>query len=226
MKLKDPIGQTITDYPVSWHVVGVIKDYIQESPYQPINPMIIKGPKEWMGVILIRINGNNSTARNIADMEKIFKRYNPSYPFEYTFVDEEYANKFSDEQLIKKLAGLFAGLTIFISCLGLFGLAAYMASARIKEIGVRKVLGASVTSISVLLSKEFVRLVIIAVLIASPIAWWVMNKWLSSYHYRINISGWVFIIAGSLAILIALVTVTFQAIKAAMANPAKSLRTE
>jgi ABC-type antimicrobial peptide transport system permease subunit len=226
MKFKNPIGQIIVDYPVSWHVVGVINDYIQESPYQPINPMIIKGPKEWMGVILARLNGNNSTAKNLAGMEKIFKHYNPDYPFEYTFIDEEYAQKFSSEELIKKLAAIFAGLTIFISCLGLFGLAAYMAANRIKEIGIRKVLGASVANVAALLSKDFIKLVIIAIVIASPVAWWVMNKWLQGYNYRINISGWIFIVAGSLAILIALITVSFQAIKAAVANPVKSLRTE
>lgn len=226
MKFNNPIGQLIYDYPTSWHVVGVIKDYIQESPYQSIKPMIIKGPKEWMGAILIKLNSNNSTAHNIAGMEKIFKQYNPAYPFEYSFTDEEYTKKFVDEQLTGKLAALFAGLTIFISCLGLFGLTTYMAENRTKEIGVRKVLGASVSSIATLLSKDFIKLVIIAIIIASPVAWWCMSKWLSGYNYHINISWQVFIKAGLLAIVIALFTISFQAIKAAVANPVKSLRSE
>ena len=134
--------------------------------------------------------------------------------------------KFANEKRSGTLAGLFAGLTIFISCLGLFGLATYMAEARIKEIGVRKVLGASVTSVTVLLSKDFVKLVIISLTIASPVAWFAMSKWLESYAYRINISSFVFIASWLLAIVIALLTVSFQAIKAAIANPVKSLRTE
>jgi ABC-type antimicrobial peptide transport system permease subunit len=159
-------------------------------------------------------------------MEKVFKEYNPDYPFNYYFVDEKYAAKFSDEKTTGTLTAFFAGLTIFISCLGLFGLATYMAENRIKEIGVRKVLGASVTSITTLLSKDFVKLVIISILIASPVAWWSMGKWLSDYTYRINISVWVFLVAGLIAIVISLMTVSYQAIKAAIANPVKSLRTE
>ena len=188
--------------------------------------MIIKGPKDWMGVILIKLNGNHSTARNIAGMEKIFKQYNPAYPFEYTFTDEEYAKKFADEQFFGKLAALFAGLTIFISCLGLFGLAAYMAQNRIKEIGVRKVLGASVTNITVLLSLDFIKLVTIAIIIASPLAWWTMSNWLKDYGYRIQIQWWAFALAGFLSIFIALLTVGYESVKAATANPVKSLRTE
>jgi ABC-type antimicrobial peptide transport system permease subunit len=164
--------------------------------------------------------------KNIAEMEKIFKRYNPEYPFEYKFVNEEYARKFSDEETTATLARLFSALTIFISCLGLFGLATYMAENRIKEIGVRKVLGASVANITTLLSRDFLRLVIIAILIATPMAWWAMHNWLQNYTYRVPISWFTFIIAGTLAIIIAAVTVSYQAIKAAVANPVKSLRTE
>jgi putative ABC transport system permease protein len=226
MGFKNPIGQIISDDPVEWHVVGVTKDFILESPYERIKPFMIKGPKYDGNVIHIKLNNKNATAQNLASAEKIFKQYNPAYPFEFHFIDEEYAQKFNTEQLVGTLASLFALLTIFISCLGLFGLATYMAENRIKEIGVRKVLGATVTNIAFLLSKDFVRLVVLAIVIASPVAWFFMNKWLKDYDYRINISWWIFFVAGSLAILIALITVSFQAIKAAIANPVKSLRTE
>jgi ABC-type antimicrobial peptide transport system permease subunit len=156
----------------------------------------------------------------------VFKQYNPQYPFDYKFVDEEYAKKFEDTQRTATLAALFAGLTIIISCLGLFGLAAYMAENRIKEIGVRKVLGASVVSITTLLSKEFLQLVIVSFVIASPIAWYAMHQWLLGYTYRVNIEWWVFAGAGIIAVLISLLTISFQAIKAAIANPVKSLRSE
>ena len=226
MGFKDPIGQEIFDDPDSWHVVGVIKDFILESPYESVKPFIVKGPKYGGNVIHIRLNPANSIAQNLAKAEQIFKAYNPVYPFDFHFTDEEYAKKFNDEKLTGTLASLFAVLTIFISCLGLFGLATFMAENRIKEIGVRKVLGASVISITGLLSKDFIKLVVIAILVASPLAYWATSKWLQGYNYRVNISWMVFVSAGVLAILIALLTVSFQAIKAAIANPVKSLRTE
>lgn len=226
MGFKDPVGQIIYDEPVNWHVIGVIKDFVQESPYEPIKPLIIRGPKEWTSTMLVKLNSSHTTAANLAKVEQVLKKYDPVYPFEYTFADEDYAHKFADEQLAGTLASLFAVLTIFISCLGLFGLSTYMAENRIKEIGVRKVLGASVASISSLLSKDFVKLVIVGIVIASPVAWFVMNKWLQQYNYRIAISFTTFIIAGLLAIFIALVTVSFQSIKAALTNPVKSLRRE
>ncbi len=229
MGLKNPIGQVIDNgqWNTNWHIVGVVKNFIIQSPYEQIKPMVIQGPKAaWFNLLHIKFSNAHSTAYNLAATERIFKKYNPLYPFEYHFIDEAYADKFSDEQTTGTLTAFFAGLTIFISCLGLFGLATYMAENRIKEIGVRKVLGASVASITTLLSKEFVKLVIIAILIASPIAWWSMSKWLSDYTYHINISIWIFLIAGFIAIVISLFTVSFQAIKAAVANPVKSLRTE
>ena len=227
MKFKNPIGQIVRDNGQQWHVVGVIKDFILESPYQQIKPLLIYGPKsDWFSIIQVKLNNKNTVAQNLKSIEAAVKRYDPQYLFIANFTDEEYAAKFKDEKRTGTLAGLFAGLTIFISCLGLFGLATYMAEARIKEIGVRKVLGASVTSVTVLLSKDFVKLVIISLTIASPVAWFAMSKWLESYAYRINISSFVFIASGLLAIVIALLTVSFQAIKAAIANPVKSLRTE
>ena len=227
MHLKHPIGQVLGNSAENWHVIGVIKDFIIQSPYEPMKPMVILGASSgWFNLIHVKLNNANPTARNIAGMEKVFRQYNPNYPFEYHFIDEEYAKKFSEEQTTCTLSAFFAGLTIFISCLGLFGLAAYMAENRIKEIGVRKVLGASVTSITTLLSKDFVRLVVISILIASPIAWYSMNKWLAGYTYHIDISWWIFLVAGVIAILIAVFTVSFQAIRAAVANPVKSLRSE
>jgi ABC-type antimicrobial peptide transport system permease subunit len=188
--------------------------------------MLIFGAHGWFNTMLIKLNNNTSTANNLKKAETIFKKYNPEYPFEYQFIDEEYAKKFENEQRVSTLAALFAGLTIFISCLGLFGLATYMAENRIKEIGVRKVLGASIPGIAALLSKDFLKLVIISFVLAAPIAWWAMHAWLQDYSFRVKIEWWVFALAGLLSILIAIITVSYQAIKAAIANPVKSLRTE
>jgi len=204
----------------------VIKDFILQSPYDQTRPIIFKGPRYGSNVLNIRFNNHYSIDKNLAATEKIFKKYNPAYPFEYHFVDEEYAKKFDDQQQTATLAGLFAGLTIFISCLGLFGLAAYMAENRMKEIGVRKILGASIPQIATLISRDFLGLVMISILIASPTAWYVMHQWLHGFDYRIEIHWYVFALAGLAAILISLITVSFQAIKAAIANPVTSLRSE
>jgi len=226
MGFKDPIGQIVKNNDIDWHVIGVVKDFILQSPFHPTKPMAIGGAKGWFNIILIKMNEKNATAANIASMGKVFKKYNPGYPVEYKFVDEEYAQKFNNEKRSATLAWLFAGLTIFISCLGLFGLATYMAENRIKEIGVRKVLGASVGNITGLLSKDFIKLVGISFIIASPVAWLAMHNWLSGYPYRITIQWWVFAVSGVLSIVIALATVSYQAIRAALSNPVKSLRTE
>lgn len=224
MGFKDPIGQRIGDDTL-FHVVGVVKNFIANSPYDPVAPMVIEGIKgSYFNVVNIRLSGDRSMAATLDKLREIFARYNPEFPFEYHFVREDYDRKFRDTRQIATLSGLFAGLTIFISCLGLFGLAAYMAEARIKEIGVRKVLGASVFSITTLLTREFLGLVILSLLIASPIAWFVMNAWLQGYSYRISIDPWVFLLSGGLAILISILTVGGQAIAAAHANPARSLR--
>jgi ABC-type antimicrobial peptide transport system permease subunit len=226
MGFKQPLGQIIKDNGINWHVVGVIKDFILQSPYEPLKPMVIEGPKGWFNVMHIKFNPQYSTAKALAAAEKIYKKYNPQYPFEYHFVDEEYAKKFNDERRTGTLATLFAGLTIFISCLGLFGLATYMAENRIKEIGIRKVLGAGITGITALMSKDFLKLVVIAILVASPVAWWAMHKWLGTFDYHVSISWKVFVLSGLLAVAIALLTVGYQAVKAALANPVKSLRSE
>ena len=224
MGLKDPVGKLVKDDGFTWHIVGVIKDFIIQSPYRPLDPMMIEGSKGWFNVMHIKLNSSRTTAQNLKASEEIFKKYNPDYPFEYKFIDQEYALKFADTKRTATLIGLFAALTIFISCLGLFGLATYMAENRIKEIGVRKVLGASFISITTLLSKEFLQLVFISMLIATPVAWYAMYKWLHNYPYHITIQWWFFVVAGVLSAVIALVTVSFQAIKAAVSNPVKSLR--
>jgi len=227
MKLKNPVGTLIKeDDGGQWTVVGVIKDFVFESPYQKVQQLMVSGPKSWFNVIHYKLNPAMATEKALGMARKTFDKYNPQYGFDYHFVDETYAEKFNEEKRTGTLAGLFAGLTIFISCLGLFGLATYMAENRIKEIGVRKVLGASVTSITTLLSKDFLKLVIISFVIASPIAWYAMNQWLQTYTYRVSVEWWVFALTALVSVIIAIVTVSFQAIKAAIANPVKSLRTE
>lgn len=229
MHLKNPVGQIIRrkNYLQEWHVVGVVKDFILESPFEnTIQPMVIDGPAYVFGVVQYRLNPSAGTTSSLAKAESIFRKYNPQYPFEYNFADEAYAKKFEDVQRTGKLAFLFAGLAILISCLGLFGLAACMAENRIREIGVRKVLGASVTSITTLLTKDFVRLVLVAFIIAAPIAWFAMHNWLENFSYHITIGWTVFAFSGALAVLIAVLTVSYQSIRVALASPVKSLRTE
>lgn len=226
MGMKHPLGQTLTSGDVALHVIGVVKDFISESPYSPIKPVFITGPAFEYHVINFRLNANPSFSSSLTKAEAIFRQYNPQYPFNARFYDSEYEKKFEDEQRAGTLAGLFAGLTIFISCLGLFGLATYTAENRTKEIGIRKVLGASVASITGMLSKDFLKLVAISFVIASPLAWLFMSRWLMNYEYRISIQWYVFGFAGLLSFLIAVATISFQAIKAAIANPVKSLRTQ
>ncbi|HEV9037033.1 MAG TPA: ABC transporter permease [Puia sp.] len=229
MRLKNPLGQEIRQGSASpYHVVGVIKDFILESPFtKKIAPMMIAGPGGiYFQVINFRLNPAHTTAANLALAEKVYHRYSPDYPFDYHFVDEAYAEKFKAEQRITRLSALFAALTIVISCLGLFALAAYMAENRIREIGVRKVLGASVAGITTLLVRDFVALVLVAFLISAPVAWLVMDKWLLNYSYRIEMGWDVFAFSGVLAVLIAVATVGYQSVRAAVANPIKALRTE
>jgi putative ABC transport system permease protein len=227
MNLQQPVGQELI-----WNkdkrvkIVGVVKDAIMESPFTPVMPAIFYANRWWESNIIYRLSPGVKTQDAIVKLREIFSKYNPAYPYTYQFVDEEYARKFDLEMLIGKLAGIFAGLAIFISCLGLFGLAAYMAEQRSKEIGIRKVLGASVPQLWLLLSKEFLLLVTISCLIASPVAWYYLQNWLLGYEYRIHIGPGVFLLAGAMAIVITLVTISFQAIRAAVANPMRSLRTE
>lgn len=226
LKLKNPIGSTIEGVGSKWTVVGVIKNFIMDSPFGKNQPTIILGPKSWFDVIHYRLNPARSTSDNLKTIEGIFKKYNPEYPYSYHFIDKMFQSKFKETQAVGTIAMLFAGLTILIACLGLLALIAYIAETKMKEIAVRKVLGASVPQITSLLSFGFVKLVIISLLIASPIAWWVMNNWLKDYEYRINIEWYYFVIAGFMAILISFATISYQSIKAALANPVDSLRDE
>ncbi|OIN57632.1 ABC transporter permease [Arsenicibacter rosenii] len=228
MRLEQPLGTTVRFLSQDWHVVGVVKDFIFSSPYEAINPVIVSGPNKSVELtwVSIRLNPTHSVARNLETAEAIFKKYEPGYPFEYAFADESYKAKFASEQRIGVLTGLFSGLTIFITCLGLFGLAAYTARQRTKEIGIRKVLGASVSSIIQLLSGGFLKLMLVAFLIGAPIGWYVLNQWLADYAYRITIGPGIFLLTLLAATVIVVITVSSQAIRAALVNPVKSLRSE
>jgi ABC-type antimicrobial peptide transport system permease subunit len=198
-----------------------------ESPFDPVRQIVYKVNYEEAGAwVNIRINPQLSTSAALKKMEAVFRKLVPATPFDYAFADTEYGMKFAAEERIGKLASVFATLAVLISCLGLFGLVAFVAEQRTKEIGVRKVLGATVFNLWKLLSKDFVVLVVVACLIAVPLAWYFLNGWLQKYEYRTSISWWIFAAAIFGALLITLVTVSFQAIKAALANPIKSLRTE
>jgi putative ABC transport system permease protein len=226
MGLKHPVGETLRWMGKPYQIVGLVKDLLMESPYEPVFHTVFVMSNDPQYFINIRINPQMNAHEAIAKMAPIFKTYNPAQPFEYKFVDEEFARKFSDEERIGKLAASFAILAIFISCLGLFGMASFMAERRVKEIGVRKVLGASVFNLWRLLSREFVVLVLISLFIAIPVSWYYLHGWLQHYTYRTEMSWWVFISAGLGAMAITLITVSFQAIKAALTNPVTSLRSE
>jgi len=218
------IGKLIRRNNEVYEVVGVVKDFLYGSMYSKSNPVIFFNEPQQANYIYARIKENTPVEKAIAALSGIIKKNNPAFPFEYSFAEDTFNNKFYSEMFIGKLARWFAMLAILISSFGLFGLAAYSAEQRSKEIGIRKVLGANVSSVVHLLSKDFLKLVTIAIVIAIPIAWFVMNNWLQDYKYRIDISWWMFAIAALLAILIALFTVSFQAIKTAIQNPVKSLR--
>jgi ABC-type antimicrobial peptide transport system permease subunit len=207
-------------------VVGIIKDFLYNDVYGTGAPLVLFSGTYGATLLAIRFKQNVNLVQALAKTEAVMKADNPGFPFEYKFADEDFNALFTAETLIGKLAALFATLAVFISCLGLFGLAAYTAERRTKEIGIRKVLGASVHGLAGLLSKEFVQLVAISCLIAFPAAWWAMHSWLQNYEYRTAIHWWVFVVAGITALAIALMTVSFQAVKAALANPVTSLRSE
>jgi putative ABC transport system permease protein len=232
MGLKKPVGETVSwkfrERPVVYYkILGVIKDMVMRSPYGEMRPTVfmLKGHVD-PNVINIKINPNISANQALVKIAAVFKKIIPSAPFDYQFADEEYATKFAAEERIGKLATFFAGLAIFISCLGLFGLASFIAEQRVKEIGVRKILGASILNLWGLLSKDFVSLVIIAQLIASPIAYCFMHKWLQQYQFRTELSWWIFAVTGISAILLTLLTISYQGVKAALENPVKSLGIE
>lgn len=223
---KDPIGMPLTFWQKKGTIVGVIKDFHFNSLHNAINPLVLRlGESGGWGSALIRTDPGK-TKDALASLEKLCKDLNPQFPFTYQFSDEEYQKMYQSEKIVSKLSNGFAFLAIFISCLGLLGLAMFTTEQRTKEIGIRKVLGASMGSLFGLLSKEILVMVLAALLIASPLAWVVMNDWLKDYAYRINITWWIFLIAGALAVLIALATISLQTIKALLSNPVNSLRTE
>ncbi len=225
--MEDPVGKTLRGGNRPHTIIGVVNDLLQESPYFPVRPSVyhIRRHGELLN-LLIRLNPNRSVSESISAIETVWKKHITEAPFGYTFVDEAFGDKFRSEERIGKLSSWFAVLAIFISCLGLLGMASFVAEQRTKEIGIRKVLGASVMHLWKLLSGEFVLLVLLSCVIATPIAWYYLHEWLAGYDYRISISWMVFALAAGLALLITLATVSFQAIKAAVANPVKSLRTE
>ncbi len=226
MHLKKPVGEIVTWWDKPLTVIGVIHNMVIEYTYDEARALIYRLSTEAVYLDILKLNPLIGTKDAINKIEPVFKKYNTEQPFEYSFVDDDYAKKFGDEERIGKLASFFAMLAILISCLGLFGLTSFVAEQRKKEIGVRKVLGASVLNVWNLLSKDFVILVAIAFLIAVPVSYYFMHSWLQGYTYRTQLSWWIFIAAGAGALLITLFTVSFQAIKAGIANPVKSLRTE
>ncbi len=223
--MKDPIGKRFRLWKQNGTIIGVIKDFHFASMKEKIGPTIFSYQPKGMGNIYVKTTGRDAP-KAIAATERLFKQYNGLYPFNYTFLDDVFNNLYRGEQREGTLFNYFAGIAIFISCLGLLGLAAFTAQVRTREIGVRKVLGASVGRIVGLLAKDFIKLVFIAILIAIPVAWFAMNSWLQAFAYRINIAWWVFVVAGIIAVFIAFITISFQSIKAALTNPVKSLRSE
>jgi len=225
MKLKDPVGMQMR-YGRTYTVIGVSDNVIMTSPFEPAYPMMMIYDPNSSAMNTLRLKDGVAPQKAIASIETIFKKYNPGVPFEYQFVDQEFQKKFLTEELIGKLTNIFSGLAIFICCLGLAGLASFTIEKRIREIGIRKVLGASVQNLLMLISKEFLKLVLIAFIIAVPLTWWLMNSWLEKYTFRINISIWMFGIVGSVVLMLTLIVVSLNTLRAALGNPVKSLRTE
>jgi ABC-type antimicrobial peptide transport system permease subunit len=227
MGLKQPLNQLVAFDGIKGEskIIGVVRDALMDSPFKPVEPTVFNHGRGG-NFIIYRLSKGAEQHHAIEVIGKIFDKYNPAYPFSYSFVDRDYDQKFNLENLVGTLAGIFAGLAIFISCLGLFGLAAYVAEQRTKEIGIRKVLGATVAQVWLLLSGDFILLVLISCLIAVPVAFYYLKHWLENYNYRIHIGVGVFVISALAAVVITLLTVSFQAIKAAVASPVKSLRSE
>jgi len=223
---ENPVGNKIQWQEQEFTITGIVEDYLYGDMYGTSDPVMFYHQAEGADYLYIKPKSGIATAKVLKEIQDVLQTQNPGFPFEYRFVDDAFNARFKSEQLVGNLSQIFAVIAIIISCMGLFGLSAYMAEQRRKEIGVRKVLGSSVLNIVKLLSKDFLILVIVALLLAIPLAWFIMHNWLQDYAYRITISVWIFVFAGGSAIIIALLTVSFQAIKAAIANPVKSLRTE
>ena len=223
MGLKNPVGSTIQKSGKNMQVIGVVKDFHFESLHEPIKPAYLF--LEPGNIIVVSVRSNNQR-QTISAIQRLYEKYNSGFPFTFNFLDEAYQKQYDSETRVSALSKYFAGLAIVISCLGLFGLAAFTAQKRRKEISVRKVVGASVVDITAMLSKDFLQLIFISLVIALPVSWWVMSNWLQNFAYRINITPYVFVIAGISVVLVTLFTISFQSIKAAMSNPVNSLRSE
>ncbi|MDB5088201.1 MAG: FtsX-like permease family protein, partial [Mucilaginibacter sp.] len=224
MGIKDPIGKIVKLWGQPEKIIGVVKDFHFESLYKKVGPFFLSYRKNAANLVIkLRAGTEKET---IARLAALYKKYNPGLPFEYKFLDADYQALYASEQRVAVLSRYFAGIAIIISCLGLFGLAAFTAQKRQKEIGIRKVIGASVSNVVVILSKDFLKLVFIAILVAFPLAWWTASQWLHSFAYRINIGAGIFLAAGASTIIITLITISYQAIKAALMNPVKSLKSE
>ncbi len=224
--LKDPIGRVIHWNNKPYTVIAVVKDILVQSPYEPVRPAMWHLADDSENVFLIKLNPKSNVKDALSKIEAVFRRLNPATPFSASFVDEEYARKFGDEKRLGKLSSFFAALAVFISCLGLFALASFVAEQRTKEIGIRKVMGASVSNLWRMLSQDFVMLVLISCALAVPIAYYLMTDWLSDYEYRATLSWWIFIVSVAGAVVITLLTVSYQAIRASLMNPVNSLRNE
>lgn len=227
MGLKNPMGKTIyfSDTPVQ--IIGVMEDFVSGSAYKKVEPMLFLPTTKFnTQVVLVRLNETQNIGSSLAKIDEIVKGMNPEYPVERTFLDQSFKEKFVEEQLLGTLSNWFGGFAIFISCLGLLGLALYMAEQRKKEISIRKVLGASTYSVLALLNRDFMKLVVISNVIAFPLGYIMVNKWLSSFDYRVAISALPFVLAAVLSLIIALLTVSIQSVKVAKANPVDALRSE
>jgi hypothetical protein len=224
-KVQDAVGKTIYWGTRTLHIVGVAADFHTRSLHDPIQPLILSPGRNEFSTILIRVQAGK-TRPVLGKVQELCHQLNPAFPFSYKFSDEEYANLYRSDEVTGRLSLVFAGLAILISCLGLLGLSIFMAEQRIREVGIRKVLGASMQSLLRLLMKDLLGLVAISFVIAAPLGWWVMHHWLQNFAYRTDIPWWVFAAAGALALFIALSTIIIQAVQAAARNPVKSLRTE
>jgi putative ABC transport system permease protein len=226
MALKDPVGMPVSYNGKKYTIAGVTSNVVMESPYKPVDPMMIINYPDYANSIGIRLKDKTQPKKALAAIEPVFKKYNPAFPFEYQFADQEYGKKFITEERISRITNIFAALAIFICCLGLAGLAAFSIEKRIREIGIRKVLGASARQILFLVSKEFLLLVMIAFLVATPLSWWLMHNWLRNYEYHVGISIWLFVVVGISVLLLSLTVVGLNTLKSILANPVRALRSE
>ena len=226
MGLKNPVGMNMKKYGKEYTIIGVTDNVVMESPYKPVEAMIMYFNPNNSNSVSVRLKENASLQKSMASLESIFKQYNPSFPFEYQFVDQEFGKKFASEERISKITNIFAALAILICSLGVPGLAAFTIQKRIREIGIRKILGASVQNLLLLISKEFLKLVAVAFIIAVPLNWWFMNNWLDQYDFKVNISIWIYGAVGLLILLLTLLIVCLNTVRAIMNNPVNNLRTE